>query len=349
MRILLLGGTGIISAACTQLALDLGHQVHLLHRGNHGPAAPGAVSLTADLSDPTATATALGDRTWDAVIDFVAFKPEDIERDLALFRGRTGQFVFISSASCYQRPPGHYLVTESTPLVNPFWDYSRQKIACEDRLVRAHREEGFPITIVRPSLTYGDRMIPLPTNNWAFPWTIIDRLRRGAPVVIPGDGTSLWTITHNTDFARGLLGLLGHPQVLGHAFHITSDEVLSWNQLYTAVAGAAGVDTPDFLHIASDFITACLPEMTGSLLGDKMTSVVMDNSKIKRFVPGFTATTRFRDGVARSIAAFEAHPDRRRIDDAFNRKWDTLIEAYRHGLAAARTRMNPALPQPPAA
>lgn len=338
MRILLLGGTGIISTACTRLAIELGHDVSLLTRGDHGPAPDGARALRGDARDERATAAALEGRTWDAVIDFIAFTPEDIERDLRLFRGRTAQFVFISSASCYQRPAAHHLVTESTPLANPFWDYSRQKIACEDRLVRALREENFPVTIVRPSLTYGETMIPVPTNSWAAPWTIVDRLRRGAPVVIPGDGSSLWTITHNTDFARGLLGLLGHPQVLGHAFHITSDEVLTWNQIYAAVAEAAGVTHPDFVHIASDFITACLPSMTGTLLGDKMTSALMDNSKIKRFVPGFSATVRFRDGVARSVAHLEAHPEKQKVDEAANRTWDTLITAYREGLASAKAR-----------
>lgn len=298
-----------------------------------------AISLVADLQDERSVAAVLGDRTWDAVVDFVAFGPDDIERDLRLFRGRTAQFVFISSASAYQRPASHYLVTESTPLANPFWEYSRQKIACEDRCMRAYREEGFPITVVRPSLTYGETMIPLSTNDWQHPWTVVDRLRRGVPVVIPGDGTSLWTITHATDFAKGLVGLLGHRQAIGHAFHITSDEVLTWNQCYQAVAEAAGVTAPVFVHIASDFIAACLPEHAGSLLGDKSTSVVLDNTKIKRFVPDYLATTRFRDGVARSVAWFEADAARQKVDPAFVRKWDALIAAYQRGLEAAQRSM----------
>ena len=336
MRILFLGGTGIISTACTQLALERGHEVHLLNRGQHAPAPTGAAVHVADLHEESATARVLGDRTWDVVVNFIAFVPADIERDLRLFCGRTAQYVFISSASAYQRPVSHYLITESTPLANPFWDYSRQKIACEDRLVRAHREEDFPVTIVRPSLTYGETMIPLATNSWLRPWTVVDRLRRGLPVAIPGDGTSLWTITHNRDFARGLLGLLGHRQALGHAFHITSDEVLSWNQCYEAVAEAAGVVRPRFVHIASDFIAACVPEMTGSLLGDKATSVVLDNTKIKRFVPDYVAPTRFRDGVARSIAWFDADPARQLVDAESNRTWDRLIAAYERGLTAAK-------------
>lgn len=336
MRILILGGTGIISTACTRLASERGHDVYVLNRGRRPLPTPTAVSLSADVSDEASVAAVLGDRTWDAVVDFVAFTPADIERDLRLFRGRTAQFVFVSSASAYQRPANHYLVTESTPLVNPYWEYSRQKIACEERLMRAHREEGFPVTIVRPSLTYGETAIPLCTNDWQNPWTVVSRLRRGAPVVIPGDGTSLWTITHNTDFAKGWLGLLGHRQAVGHAFHITSDEVLTWNQCFQAVAEAAGVASPDFVHIASDFIAACLPEHAGSLLGDKTTSVVMDNTKIKRFVPDFVATTRFRDGVARSVAWFEADAARRSVDPAFDRKWDALVEAYRRGLESAK-------------
>lgn len=340
MRILFIGGTGIVSMGCTRLALERGHALHLLNRGKHSGTVPGAVHRIADLRDEAATAAALGDQTWDAVVNFIAFTPEDIERDLRLFRGRTAQYVFISSASAYQRPVSHYLVTESTPLANPFWDYSRQKIACEERLMRAYREEGFPMTVVRPSLTYGETMIPLATNNWLFPWTVVDRLRRGLPVVIPGDGTSLWTITHNSDFAKGLIGLLGHRQSIGHAFHISSDEVLTWNQCYQAVAEAAGVDTPDFVHIASDFIVTCLPENAGSLLGDKATSVVLDNTKIKRFVPDYVATTRFRDGVARSVAWFEADPARQKVDPAFNARWDALIEGYRHGLADAMAGMS---------
>jgi nucleoside-diphosphate-sugar epimerase len=340
MRILILGGTGIISTACTRLAIERGHDVHLLNRGQHGTAPKGAQSILADLKDESAAAAALASRTWDVVVNFIAFEPADIERDLRLFRGRTAQYLFISSASAYQRPVSHYLITESTPLANPYWDYSRQKIACEERLMRAYREESFPVTIIRPSLTYGETMIPLATNCWTRPWTLVDRLRRGLPVAIPGDGTSLWTITHNSDFARGLVGLLGHRQSIGHAFHITSDEVLCWNQCYEAVAEAAGVTRPHFIHIASDFIAACLPEMTGSLLGDKATSVVLDNTKIRRFVPDYVATTRFRDGVAQSIAWFDADPARQVVDMNHQKTWDELIAAYLRGLSAAKAEFD---------
>lgn len=336
MRILLLGGTGIISTACTRLLVERGHAVHLLNRGQRTSAPADAEVIVADLQDEAATSAALGSRAWDAVVDFLAFTPADIERDLRLFGGRTAQFVFISSASAYQRPVTHYLVTESTPLANPYWEYSRLKIAAEERLLRAYRDEGFPMTIVRPSLTYGDTQVTLAINSWERSWTVVDRLRRGLPVAIPGDGTSLWTLTHNTDFARGLAGLLGNRQAIGHAFHITSDEVLSWNQCYEAVAEAAGVAAPKFVHIASDFIAACLPEAAGGLLGDKATSVVLDNSKIKRFVPGFLATTPFREGIARTIGWFDADPARKQVDAEFNRTWDTLIAAYERGLAGAR-------------
>jgi nucleoside-diphosphate-sugar epimerase len=270
------------------------------------------------------------------VVDFIAFTPAEIEQRLALFRGRTGQYVFISSASAYQKPLGHWLITESTPLANPFWDYSRDKIAGEERLLRALREESFPMTVVRPSLTYGNNVIPLAVNSWLKSYTAVDRMRRGLPVIVPGDGLSLWTITHNSDFARGLLGLLGRQDVIGHAFQITSDEILTWNQIYQFTAEAAGVPAPRLVHIASDYITACIPEDTGTLLGDKSHSAVFDNAKIKRFVPDFVCTTRYREGIARTIAWFDADPARREIEPEANANWDRLIAGYERGLAATR-------------
>jgi nucleoside-diphosphate-sugar epimerase len=336
MRFLFIGGTGNISTACTQLAVTRGHEVWLLNRGKRAASISGAQVITADAKDLASARAALGDRHWDAVVNFIAFKPEDIERDLELFRGRTGQYVFISSASCYQRPVRHYLITESTPLVNPLWQYSRDKIACEDRLTRALRDEGFPSTVVRPSHTYSDTQITLPINSWEKSFTVVDRMRRGLPVIIPGDGTSLWTLTHNTDFAKGLVGLLGNPQAIGHAFHITSDEVQTWNQYYAALAQAAGVASPRFVHIASDFLIACAPELQGTLLGDKATSVVLDNSKIKRFVPGFTATMSFHEGIAKTIAWFDAEPARKVIDDAANARWDKIIAGYERGMAETK-------------
>ena len=335
MRILFIGGTGIISTACARLALARGFDLTLLNRGRRG-VVDGARTIVADVAEPAAAARALGDAVWDAVVDFISFTPADIEARLTLLRGRTRQYVFISSASVYQRPVTQYLVTESTPLANPFWQYSRDKIACEERLVRALREEALPAVIVRPSFTYGETVIPVAVNSWERPYTVVDRLRRGVPVIVPGDGTSLWTNTHNSDFAKGLVGLLGHQSATGHAFHITSDEVLNWNQIYEAVAEAAGVSRPNLVHIASDFITACLPGKAGGLHGDKATSVVLDNTKIKRFVPEFVATTRFRDGIKASIAWYDAEPSRRTIDEDLNGKWDRLIAAYERGLEMAR-------------
>jgi nucleoside-diphosphate-sugar epimerase len=335
MRLLFLGGTGIISTACVDLAVARGHEVHVLNRGRR-PARPGAHGHTADLADPAAVERALGDGTWDAVIDFMAYAPADVERDLGLFRGKVGQLVFISSASAYQKPVTHPLITESTPLANPFWEYSRNKIACEERLLAAHRAERFPVVIVRPSLTYGDTQVALALNSWEKSYTVVDRLRRGLPVVVPGDGNSLWTLTHNTDFAKGLVGLLGNDQALGHAFHITSDELLSWNQIFLTVAAAAGVARPELVHIPSDFIVACLPAEEGNLLGDKAHSMVMDNAKIKRFVPDYVATTRFRDGIRRTLAWFDGDPARRVVDAGANQSYDRLIATYRAGLDGAR-------------
>ncbi|MDX2185363.1 MAG: SDR family oxidoreductase [Opitutaceae bacterium] len=327
MRILFIGGTGIISTACTELAVKLGHEVFVMNRGNRG-LPQGANALVADLKDPASVQTALEGRTWDAVVNFLAFGPEDVAADIARFSGRTGQYLFISSASAYQRPSRHYLVTEGTPLSNPFWEYSRQKIAAEEVLIRAHREAGFPGVVIRPSLTYSRFQVTLAVNSWAKSYTVVDRMRRGQPVIVPGDGSSLWTITHNTDFAKGLVGLLGNAQTHGHAFHITSDEVMTWDQYYLAVAKAAGVANPNLVHVASDFLAAGAPEMLGTLVGDKATSCVFDNSKIKRFVPGFECTVPYHVGIAETIAWFDADPARRQIDDAANATYDRLLGVY---------------------
>jgi nucleoside-diphosphate-sugar epimerase len=328
MRVLFIGGTGIISTASTRLAVERGIDLTLLTRGQHSADLPAGVhTITADIDDPAAAGRALENATFDAVVDWIAFTPAHVERDLALFRGRTRQYIFISSASAYQKPVGHYLITESTPLANPYWQYSRDKIACEEFLMKAYREEGFPITIVRPSLTYSDTQIPLAVNSWPKSYTIVDRMRRGKKVIVPGDGTSLWVITHNSDFAKGLVGLLGHRQATGHAFHITSDEVMCWDQFYRATAEAAGVET-QIVHIPSDFLAACNPEKLGSLVGDKSVSVVFDNTKIKRFVPGYCATTPFSEGIRRTVAWFDADPVRQVIDYDANARWDKLLTAW---------------------
>jgi nucleoside-diphosphate-sugar epimerase len=337
MKILFLGGTGIISTACSQLAVARGFDVTLLNRSKREGIA-GARTIVADIADAS-VASALGDQRWDAVVDFIAFDAAAIEQRLQLFRGKTRQYLFISTTSAYQRPLACPFVTESTPLANPFWDYSQKKIAAEDRLMRAYRDEAFPITVVRPSLTFGHTAVPLVLNSWQHPYTAVARFRAGKPVIVPGDGLSLWTITHNTDFAKGLVGLLGHPGAIGHTFHITSDEVLTWNQIFQQAAEAAGVASPKLVHIASDFIIACYPETLGTLLGDKSHSVIFDNSKIKRFVPDFVATTRFRDGVAQSVRWLDADPRRQTIDEAVDRRYDRLIAAYERGLEAAKREL----------
>jgi nucleoside-diphosphate-sugar epimerase len=335
MRVLFIGGTGIISTASTRLAAQRGMDVTILNRGQRAADLPAGVrTVIADIDDPAAVARALENASYDAVVDWIAYTPTQVERDIALFRGRTRQYIFISSASAYQKPPGHYLITESTPLANPFWQYSRDKIACEDRLLKAYREEGFPVTIVRPSLTYGDTQVALAVNSWAKSYTAIDRMRRGQRVIVPGDGTSLWVITHNSDFAKGLVGLLGHRQAIGDAFHITSDEVMCWDQFYRLTAEAAGAE-PHLVHIPSDFLAACLPEKLGSLIGDKAVSVVFDNTKIKRYVPGYCATVPYSEGIRRTIAWFDADPARRQIDSDANARWDKLLDAWDRGAGQA--------------
>jgi nucleoside-diphosphate-sugar epimerase len=330
MKILFVGGTGLISSACSELAVERGMELFVVTRNQSDkyPLPAGVRQLTVDIQrDPAALGRALGGHTFDAVVDWIAYTPEDIERDLQLFRGRTRQFVFISSASAYQKPPAHYLITEETPLENPYWDYSRNKIACEQRLRQAQRDEGFPVTIVRPSLTYGPSQIPLCVGSWPYPYTVIDRMKKGKKIIVPGDGSSLWTLTWNGDFAKGLVGLLGQAQAVGEAFHITSDEVLTWNQIYREAGQAAGVE-PDLVHIPSELIAAYDPSALGSLIGDKANSAVFDNRKIKRYVPDFTASVSWAEGVRRAIAWHEADPARRTIDEAANQRWDTLLAAY---------------------
>ena len=334
MKVLFLGGTGIISTACTQLAVARGFDVTLLNRSRRDAIA-GTRQIVADIAEPS-VANALANHHWDAVVDFIAFDAAAVEQRQQLFTGRTRQYVFISTASAYQKPLTHSPITESTPLANPYWDYSQRKIAAEERLMRAYREEGFPATIVRPSLTYGDTVVPLVLNSWNQSFTAIARMRAGKPVVIPGDGLSLWTITHNSDFAKGLIGLLGHPGAIGHAVHITSDEALTWNQIFQFTAEAAGVTAPRFVHIASDFIIACFPDTAGTLLGDKAHTALFDNTKLKRLVPDFVATTRFRDGIARTLRWFDADVRRQVIDEAATARWDRLIAVYERGLEAAR-------------
>jgi nucleoside-diphosphate-sugar epimerase len=330
MKILFIGGTGLISSACSRLVLERGHELFVLNRSKSTkysvPA--GAHQLKGDVhGDMDNLARLLHDLEFDSVVDWIAFTPEDVERDIAFFRGRTQQFVFISSASAYQKPPENYLITEDTPLTNPFWQYSRDKIACEERLMREFKKSGFPVTIIRPSLTYGPSQIPLSVGSWQHPYTVIDRIKRGRKLIIPGDGTSLWVLTWNGDFARGLIGILGNDQARGQAFHITSDEVLSWNQIYSEVYKALDLQ-PNIIHIPSDLIAAYWPHAVGSLVGDKANSAVFDNSKIKRFVSDFHCDIRWAEGVRRAIAWHEADLSRRTIDSEANDLWDQIISTY---------------------
>ena len=333
MKVLFIGGTGVISMASTRLAAERGIELTLLTRGLRSANLPENVhAINVDVTDEEAVAQALGFQSFDAVVDWIAFTPADIERDIRLFRNRTMQYIFISSASAYQRPVGHYLITESSPLINPYWQYSRDKIACEERLMKEYREAGFPFTVARPTLTYGDTQIVLAVNTWQKSYTAVDRMRQGKKVIVPGDGASLWVITHNSDFAQGLVGLLGHQQAIGHAFHITSDEAMTWDQYYRITAQAAGVEAR-IVHIPAEFIGACLPDTIGSLTGDKCSSVIFDNSKIKRFVPGYCARVPFAQGIQRTIEWFDADPQRQQIDEAANAAWDKLIDAYESGVA----------------
>ncbi len=322
MKVLFIGGTGIISSACSVLAIQQGIELYLLNRGQSiRPMARDAIHLPADLRQPASVAAAVGDHTFDAVVQWLAFTTDQITRDLALFAGRTGQYIFISSASAYQKPPSSLPITESTPLVNPFWQYSRDKTACEAVLGAAGRESGFPFTIVRPSHTYDCTLLPFHGG-----FTTVARMRAGKPVVVQGDGTSLWTMTHHRDFAVGLVGLLGNPQAIGQTYHITSDESLSWNQVFSMVAQAAGVQ-PQLVHVPSDLIARYDPEWGASLLGDKAHSMVFDNSKIRQAVPGFHPLIPFWRGAQEIMAWYDEDPARQAVDEHNDRVQDELIAA----------------------
>jgi nucleoside-diphosphate-sugar epimerase len=324
MKVLFIGGTGIISSACSKLAIEKGIDLYLFNRGNttSRPIPEGARVIQGDIRDQEGALAALGNQTFDVVVNWIAFTPQHIHTDLEMFRGKTSQYVFISSASAYQTPPAGVPVTESTVLDNPFWLYSRNKIACEEMLVRAYREEKFPATIVRPSHTYDKTLLPFDGG-----YTVVDRMRKGQKVIVPGDGTSLWTLTHHSDFAKAFVGLLGHPAAVGDAFHITSDEWLPWNQIFEIVARAAGT-VAKMAHIPSELIAAYDPDLGAGLLGDKAHSMIFDNSKVKRLVPDFRATIPFARGAEEIMAWYDADPARQKVDEKFNQLSDTLIAKY---------------------
>lgn len=336
MRVLFVGGTGLISSACASVAQDAGHEVWLVNRGRSDlpSTVPSERVVIAEATDPVELRAALNGRTWDVVVQWVGFHPEHVSFDVKTFQN-AGQYVFISSASVYEKPPSSWLITERTPTVNPFWEYSQNKIACERVLEQAREESGFPTTIVRPSLTYGPSQIPVIVGSWSMPFTIVDRMRRGAKILVPGDGTAIWTLTHNSDFAAGLLGLFGQHAAIGEEFHITSDEALTWNQIYEQLGDAVGA-RPDVLHVPTDAIIAADPSQLGSLWGDKAHSSVFDNSKLRSIVPSFEAKTRFSDGIRETVAWFDADPSRQSIDDEANALWDRLAAIYGEALATSR-------------
>jgi nucleoside-diphosphate-sugar epimerase len=325
-KVLFIGGTGVISTSCVYEAVRQGLDITVLNRGNPSVRQlPAGVSVvTGDVSNPEQVRAAIGDTDFDVVVNWVNFTPEQVQRDLELFSGRVGQYVFISSASAYQTPPTRMPVIESTPLKNPYWQYSRNKIACEELLITAYREDDFPATIVRPSHTYDQTKVPFNGG-----WTTVERMRAGKPVVVHGDGTSLWTLTHSRDFAVAFTGMLGRAEAIGEAYHITSDEAPSWNQIYHWVAEAAGVDEPQLVHVPSDVIMANDPDWGAALIGDKANTMIFDNSKIKSLVPAFgQSMIPYRQGISEVIAWFDAHPDHKIIDEKMNSLMDRLIEAY---------------------
>lgn len=328
MKVLFIGGTGTISMAISRLLLSQGHTLYLLNRGSRNTGLSGdLIELKADINDEAAVAALISDLKFDVVADFIAFVPEQLERDYRLFREKTKQFIYISSASAYQKPLSDYRINEGTPLANPYWEYSRNKIAGEEYLMKLYREEGFPVTIVRPSHTYDERSIPLGAHGEKGSYSVIKRMLEGKPVIIHGDGTSLWTITHNSDFAKGFVGLMGNIHAIGEAVQITSDESVTWNQIYQIIADALHVKL-NAVHVASEFLDACSDyDFAGSLLGDKANTVVFDNSKLKRLVPGFTATVRADQGIRSTIEYVLSHPECQVEDPEFDDWCDRVIEA----------------------
>jgi nucleoside-diphosphate-sugar epimerase len=330
MKVLLIGGTGTISSAITRQLAASGHDLWLLNRGSRKDEVPASVKqVIVDIDDTDEVLRLLGDEQFDAVCEFIGFVPAQIERDIRLFRGRTRQYVYISSASAYNKPAASHVITEGTTLANPYWEYSRNKIVCEELLMREYRENGFPVTIVRPSHTYCERGVPVSVHGLKGSWQVLKRMMEGKPVIVNGDGSSLWTLTWNEDFARGFIGLLGNPKAIGEAFQIMSDESLTWNQVYQCVANALHVTVKPY-YVASEFLAAVAPkewDFTGNLLGDKSVTVVFDCTKLKRAVPGFQATTRFDEGVRRCVAYLLSHPELQIEDPEFDSWCDRVIEA----------------------
>lgn len=328
MKALFIGGTGTISTEISKLCVKKGWDLTLLNRGRTSQFVPeGAKVLKCDIHDEAAAAKVLEGTSWDVVADFIAFSTADVERDIRLFTGKTSQYFFISSASAYQKPLASPFITESTPLHNPYWEYSRNKAACERILTDAYNNDGFPITLIRPSHTYCERTLPLDLHGPKGPFQILERIRQGKKVIIPGDGSTLWTVTHSRDFAVAFVGLMGNIHAIGETYHITSDESLTWNQIHIAVANALGKEL-HAVHIATDTIASAYPDQIGGLIGDKSNTVIFDNSKIKRAVPEFRATTRFDQGARECVEYIYSHPEYQIPDPEFDAWCDAVIEKY---------------------
>lgn len=330
MKILIIGGTGTISSAITRQLAESRHELWLLNRGTRKDEVPASVKqIVADINNEAEVKRLLEGHFFDAVCEFIGFVPAHVERDIRLFAHSTRQYVYISSASAYNKPISHHVITEGTTLANPFWQYSRDKIACEEILLKAYRESGFPVTIVRPSHTYCERSLPVSVHGQKGSWQVVRRMLDGKPVLVHGDGSSLWTLTWNEDFARGFIGLLGNPKAIGEAFQITSDESLTWNQIYETIARALGVEA-HLVHVASDFLAAVAPkeyDLRGNLLGDKAATVVFDCTKLKDAVPGFVAKVRFDEGARRVVQHLLAHPELQVPDEQFEQWCDKVIAA----------------------
>ena len=323
MKILFIGGTGTISMAITRLLAKQGHDLYLLNRGTRNDEIPSGVkTIIADISNEEETAKKLEGMTFDCVGEFIGFVPEQLQRDFRLFKDKTRQFIYISSASAYQKPPKGYVITEETPLENPYWEYSRNKIACEKLLMDLYRNEGFPVTIVRPSHTYDERSVPLGVHG---SWQVVKRIKEGKPVIIHGDGTSLWTITHNSDFAKAYVGLIGNPKAIGEAFQITTDESVSWNEIYGAIAEALGVELKPYYVSSQTLVDMSSYDFLGSLIGDKSNSVVFDNSKVKALVPDFRAEVSAKEGIRMTVQNVLSHPEYQNEDKEFDEWCDRVI------------------------
>ncbi|MCH5348050.1 MAG: SDR family oxidoreductase [Oscillospiraceae bacterium] len=326
MKVLFIGGTGIISMAITRLLAERGDEVYLLNRGNRNDTLPENVKvIKCDISDEANAAKLLEGMSFDCVGEFIGFVPSQLERDYRLFRDKTRQFIYISSASAYQKPPKGYVITEDTPLENPYWEYSRNKKACEDYLMERYRQDGFPVTIVRPSHTYDERSVPLGVHGNNGSWQVVKRIMDGKQVIIHGDGSSLWTITHNSDFAKGFVGLMGNPKAIGEAFHITSDESVSWNHIYQSIADALGKELRPYYVSSQTLADMSSYDFTGSLIGDKANSVVFDNSKLKKLVPDFKAEVSAKEGIKRTVEYVLAHKEYQNEDEEFDRWCDKVI------------------------